>query len=288
MEIQTLKYFLTVAREENFTRAAQILHVTQPALSKQLKLLEGELGKKLFTRQSSGIRLTDEGKLLKKRAADLVELEEKILAEFTADELNGGEIFFGLAESFQIRHIAKEIRLLKNFYPELRWHIVSGDTEQLIDKLDSGILDFAVLAENPDARKYNFLQLPEPDVWGLLIPADDELARLEKIQFADLIGLPLFCSGQAWRNEISQWCGGKIDLLNLESSCKLSYNAAIFVREKLGYLLSFDKLINFDDLIFRPLSPKLETTLYLVWKKYPVFAQMAEKFLDAVKISFGK
>ena len=290
MNIQTLKYFLAVAREESFTRAAEILHITQPALSKQLKLLEDELGKKLFTRQVSGIKLTAEGILLKSRAENLVELSDKIVEEFNSmDDVTGGEIYFGLAESYQIRYLAREIRQLKNSYPNLHCNITSGDTEQVIGKLDKGILDFAVLAETPDFYKYNFLQFPAANVWGLIIPADDELARLEKIQFENLIGLPLFCSGQAWRKEIAEWCGGKIDKLHLEASFKLSYNGSIFVKEGLGYLLTFDKIIDVSEgsgLVFRPLSPKLETKLYLVWKKYPAFSPMAEKFLSRVQEKF--
>ena len=287
MDIKILKYFLTVAREENFTRAAEILHITQPALSKQLKILEEELGKKLFTRKSSGIKLTAEGILLKNRAENLIELSDKIVEEFHAmTDVTGGEIYFGLAESYQIRYLAKEISLLKKIYPNLHCHITSGDTEQVIDKLDSGILDFAVLAETPDFYKYNFLEFPEADVWGLIIPADDKLSEKNFIQFEDLIGLPLICSGQAWRKEISKWCGGKINELNLEISLKLSYNGAIFVQEKFGYLLTFDKIVNFENLIFRPLEPKLETKLYLVWKKYPNFSPMAEKFLNQIKTSF--
>ena len=289
MDIKSLKYFLTVAREENFTRAAQILYITQPALSKQLKLLEEEIGKKLFVRKNSGIKLTDTGKLLCNRAAEIVNLSEKILSEFKSDEVTGGEIFFGLAESYQIRYLAKEIRLLKNNYPNLHCHIISGDTEQVIDKLDNNILNFAVLAETPNFYKYNFLEFPEADEWGLIIPADDKLAQLEKIQFENLIDLPLFCSEQAWTREISEWCGGKINQLKLEMSLKLSYNGSIFVKEKLGYLLSFDKLIDVSTnsgLVFRPLYPKLETKLYLVWKKFPTFSPIAERFLEKIKISF--
>ena len=287
MNIQTLKYFLAAAREENFTRASEILHITQPALSKQLKLLEEELGKKLFTRQNSGIKLT-----AKSRAENLVELSDKIVEEFNSmDDITGGEIYFGLAESYQIRYIAREIRQLKNIYPNLHCHIISGDTEQVIGKLDGGILDFAVLAEPPDFYKYNFIPFPASDVWGLIIPADDELANLEKIRFENLVGLPLFCSGQAWKKEIAEWCGGRINELQLEISFKLSYNGSIFVKEKLGYLLSLDKIIDVSEgsgLVFRPLFPKLETKLYLVWKKYPVFSAMAEKFLNKIKTSFAE
>lgn len=289
MDIKTLKYFLAVAREENLTRAAQILFITQPALSKQLKFLEEELGKKLFVRKNSGIKLTDAGKLLCKRAAELVNLSDKIFEEFTAKKITGGEIYFGLAESYQIRFLAREIKNLKNFYPDFHYYITSGDTEQVIDKLDNGLLDFAALAETPNFYKYNFLPFPESDKWGLIIPEDDELARLEKISFENLIGLPLFCSGQGWEKDISRWCNGKIDELNLEGSFKLSYNASMFVKEKLGYLLTLEKIIDVSagsGLVFRPLFPELETKLYLVWKKFPTFSPMAEIFLEKIQIAF--
>ena len=289
MDVKILKYFLAVAREENLTRAAQILFITQPALSKQLKFLEEELGKKLFVRKNSGIKLTDAGKLLCKRAAELVNLSDKIFEEFTAKKITGGEIYFGLAESYQIRFLAREIKNLKNSYPDFHSHITSGDTEQVIDKLDNGLLDFAVLAETPNFYKYNFLAFPESDKWGLIIPEDDELARLEKISFENLIGLPLFCSGQGWEKDISRWCGGKIDESNLEGSFKLSYNASMFVKEKLGYLLTLGKIIDVSEksgLVFRPLFPELETKLYLVWKKFPTFSPMAEIFLEKIKIAF--
>ena len=153
MEIRTLRYFLAVAREENMSKAAEILHVTQPTLSKRLKSLEDELGKKLFTRHSFSIELTEEGVLLRNRAEDLIAMADKIEKEFVSlDDITGGELFLGLAESWQIRHLARTIREFKTRYPNLRYHITSGDTEQIADKLDKGILDFLVLAEQPDPR----------------------------------------------------------------------------------------------------------------------------------------
>ena len=122
MEIRTLRYFLAVAREENMTRAAEILHVTQPTLSKQLKSLEDELGKKLFTRHSFSIQLTEEGVLLRKRAEDLVKMADKIITEFiTLDDVTGGDVYFGLAESYQIRFLAREINTFKKIYLEIYW-----------------------------------------------------------------------------------------------------------------------------------------------------------------------
>ena len=164
MEIRTLRYFLAVAREENMTRAAELLHVTQPTLSKQLKSLENELGKKLFTRHSFSIRLTDEGILLRNRAEDLVSMADKIEQEFISlDDITGGDLYLGLAESYQIKYLARVIKVFKSRYPNLHYHITSGDTEQIADKLDKGLLDFLVLAEYPDNRKYEYIEFPESD-----------------------------------------------------------------------------------------------------------------------------
>ena len=289
MEIRTLRYFLAVAREENMTRAAEYLHVTQPTLSKQIQSLEDELGKKLFIRHSFSIELTEEGILLRKRAEDLVKMADKIAGEFAAlDDVTGGDIYFGLAESYQIRFLARTICEFKKTYPGLHYHITSGDTEQVTEKLDKSLLDFAVLAEMPDTSKYNYLCFPDVDIWGLVMPDDCPLAEKEFICADDLLGLPLFCSEQGWNRDIPHWCKEKMEKLHLEGSFRLSYNASLFVRERLGYLLTFDRLVNTSPesgLLFRPLYPKLETKIYLVWKKYQVFTPIAERMLDRLKKS---
>lgn len=291
MEIRTLRYFLAVAREENMTRAAEYLHVTQPTLSKQIQSLEDELGKKLFARHSFRIELTEEGILLRKRAEDLVSMADKIIGEFSAmDDVTGGDIHFGLAESYQIHYLAREIKQFKELYPGLRYHISSGDTEQVTEKLDKGVLDFAVLAEEPDTAKYHYLTFPEADVWGLVMPSEHPLAKKESILADDIVGLPLFCSEQGWRRDIPRWCGEKMDGLHLEGSFRLSYNASLFVREGLGLLLTFNRLIDTgpdSGLAFRPLAPKLETKMYLIWRKYQVFTPIAERMLAELRYRFA-
>ena len=290
MEIRTLRYFLTVAREENMTHAADILHVTQPTLSKAMKGLEEELGKKLFIRHSFSIQLTDEGLLLRNRAEDLVGMADRIEQEFVSlDDITGGDIYFGLAESYQIRYLAREIKAFRRQYPELRYHITSGDTEQVTEKLDKGLLDFSVLAEKPDTLKYEYIMFPQADVWGLVFPAEDPLAKKSVITADDLIDLPLFCSEQSWRSDIPRWCGDRISELRLEGSFRLSYNGSLFAREGLGYLLTFEHLIDTSPdsgLAFRPLSPKLENQLYLIWKKYQTFSPISERFLRHLQASF--
>ena len=285
-----MRYFLAVAREENMTRAAELLHVTQPTLSKQLKALEDELGKKLFTRHSFSIQLTEEGILLRKRAEDLVKMADKITTEFLAmDDTLGGDVYFGMAESYQIRYLAAAIRKFKDTYPDLHYHITSGDTEQVIEKLDKGVIDFAVLAQEPNFAKYHYLTFPAADLWGVVMPKDCKLAKKNAINVDDLSGLPLFCSEQGWNHDISKWCGNRMDKLRLEGSFRLSYNGSLFVRERLGYLLTFEYLIDTgpdSGLVFRPLTPKLETKIYLIWKKYQVFTPIAERLLEKMKVEF--
>ena len=290
MEIRILRYFLAVAREENMTRAAETLHVTQPTLSKALKALEDELGRKLFTRHSFSITLTQEGALLRDRAEDLIAMADKIEKEFLSlDDITGGDLYFGLAESYQIRYLARELHTLKDRYPGLQYHITSGDTEQVTEKLDMGLLDFAVICDAPNAKKYESIQFPEGDIWGLILPANAPLAEKDEIRIHDLIGLPLFTSEQGWEGDIKAWAGDRFRELHLEGSFRLAYNASIFVREGLGYQLSFRNLVDVSEnsgLTFRPLFPKLETKLYLIWNRYQAFSPIAERFLTQVRSSF--
>lgn len=287
MEIRTLRYFLAVAREENMTRAAEVLHVTQPTLSKQIKSLERELGQKLFVRHSFSIELTDEGRLLQERAADLVRLADRIEGEFASmGDVTGGDIHLGLAESWQVRRLAREIASFRETHPGLRYHVSSGVTAEVCERLDRGVLDFALLAEEPNADKYESLRFPQADVWGLVVPADSPLASRASLTVDDLAGLPLLCSGQGWRVDIPRWAGERMGELVLAGEFGLPYNASLFVREGLGYLLTFDHLVGTGGetgLEFRPLEPRLETPAYLVWRRGQPLSPIAASFLDHLR-----
>ncbi len=282
-----MRYFLEIAREGNMTRAAETIHVSQPTLSKQMKDLERELGKKLFIRKSTSLSLTDEGMLLRKRAEDILDMVDKTTDEFKAlNEISGGEVHIGCAESHQIKYLAQAIRSFKKKYPLFRYHLTSGNTEQVTERLDRGLIDFAVIVEPPNLSRYNYLELPETDRWGLIMKTDDPLARRERICFEDLAGLDLICSEQGMKFDITRWCGEKADTLNLTGTLNLAYNGSVFVKEGLGYMLTFDKIINtgFDSgLCFRPLEPALETKMYVIWKKYQVFTPIAELLLQELK-----
>lgn len=287
MEIRVLRYFLEVAREGNITHAAERLHISQPTLSKQLKELETELGKKLFVRGNYNVRLTNEGMLLRKRAEDILDMVGKTEAEFKAlGQVDGGDIRIGCAESDGIRHLARRIKELQTEYPRIHIHLYSGDTEDLAERLDRGLLDFAVLAQSVDLAKYNYLEFPGVDTWGVVMRKDSPLAQKETVQIEDLLGLPLICSRQGIREDIPKLFQEQTDSLNIVATFNLAYNGGILVREGVGYALTFDKLLNTgpdSELCFRPLTPALETKLYMVWKKYQVFSPAAELLLKEMR-----
>lgn len=289
MEIRVLRYFIEIAREGGMSRAAQSLHVSQPTLSKQMKELEEELGKKLFKRGSTSVSLTDEGMLLRKRAEDILEMVDKTTDEFKAlDMVTGGDVKIGCAESYLIKHLARSIKRLKEKCPMLRYHLSSGNTEQVAEKLDRGLLDFAVIVEPPDLSKYNYIEIPGADIWGLLMRRDNPLAKKESISADDLMGLELICSAQAMKSDIPRWCGERADMLNLSGTVNLAYNGSVFVKEGLGCMLTFDRLADTgseSELCFRPLFSVLETKMYVIWKKYQVFTPIADMLIKDLKCS---
>ncbi len=287
MGIRVLRYFLEIARIGNMSRAAETLHVSQPTLSKQMKELEQELGKKLFRRGSVGLTLTDEGMLLRKRAEDILDMVDKTTDEFHAlDTVTGGEVHIGCAESHQIKYLARIIKEFREDYPLFRYHLTSGNTEQVVERLDRGLIDFAVIVEPPNLSKYNYIEVPETNAWGLVMKKDDPLASKKSIEADDLMGLPIICSAQAMQVDIPRWCGEKADMLDLSGTINLAYNGSVFVKEGVGYMLSFDNLIDTgtnSPLTFRPLNPPLETKMYVIWKKYQVFTPIAELLIDEMK-----
>lgn len=290
MDIRVLKYFLAVAREENITKAAEVLHISQPPLSRQLKDLEDELGKQLFIRGKRKITLTEEGLVLRKRAEEILELLEKTRAELSAaDDGVSGDVYIGGAETDGIRTIAKTMKALLRDYPQVRFHFFSGNAESVTERLDKGLLDFGILLEPADMTKYDFTKLPGTDVWGVLMRKDSPLARQACVKPRDLFGLPVIVSNQVMvKNEISGFLSGKYEKLNIVATYNLLFNAALMVEEGVGYALCLDKIINTSAdsaLCFRPLEPKMEVGLNIVWKKYQVFSKPARIFLERLQKS---
>lgn len=296
MELRVLRYFLAVAREGSITGAADLLHMTQPTLSRQLKDLEQELGKKLFIRSSHSITLTDEGMLLRNRAEEIIEMVGKLEAEFSSmEDTVSGDVYIGCGETEIMKQIARVIKDLQISYPNIRYHLYSGNEDDVTERLDKGLLDFAILIQPANLSKYNYINIPDKDVWGVVMRKDSTLALKEAIQAKDLVNVPLICSRQAIkqtlsRNEFVDWFGEDFDKLNIVTTFNLAYNAAIMVEEGIGYALTLDKIVNTSsdrNLCFRPLEPRLESGLNIVWKKHQLFSAAADIFLKAIQSKFA-
>lgn len=291
IEFRVLQYFLAVAREQNISSAAQSLHLTQPTLSTQLKALENELGKQLLIRGTKGSRkvlLTEEGMLLRKRAEEILELVRMTKSELSlSDEVIAGDIYIGTGESDMIRIFAKAAKSIQQKYPDIHYHILSGNSAFVQEHLDKGLIDFGIVYGPVDTAVYNSIKIPLHDTWGVLMRKDAPLANQAYVQSHDLLDKPLIISAQeADTCPMSNWFAQDIDKLNVVATYNLVFNASLLVDEGLGYALCFDKLINVSGdshLCFRPLFPKMKAEASIIWKRYQIFSKATQKFMDALQ-----
>lgn len=288
MDVRVLRYFLTIAREESISGAADFLHITQPTLSRQIKDLEDELGTQLLIRGSRNVTLTESGIFLRNRAEEIISLVDKTEAEMTApEEIITGHIYIGGGETDAMRITAKAAKELQLKHPQIKYHLFSGNADDVKEKIDKGLLDFGIIVEPADIKKYDFLRLPATDKWGLLMRKDHPLAKKDFIHPKDLWDIPLICSAQSKAfDNIAGWIGINMDELNIVTTYNLLFNASLMVDEGLGCALCLDKLINTSgnsNLCFKPLQPELTVHLDIIWKKYQVFSRAAEAFLKQLK-----
>ena len=285
MELRVLKYFLAVAREENITKAAALLHLTQPTLSRQLMQLEEELGVQLFRRSRYHIELTEDGMLLRRRAQELVDLAEKTTREFTMRETElMGEIAIGAGETRSMSFLSRAMVSFRERYPKVTFRIFSATADDVKERLDTGLLDMGLLTEPVDVGRYAFCRMKERDRWGVLVRLDSPLAGLDSVTPDDLEQVPLIISGrERVQRELANWFGDRWERLQIAASFNLILNAANMVRYGVGTALSFDLNFSFDDLRFIPLSPTMDTGTVLVWKKDQVLTPAVEAFHEHIK-----
>lgn len=285
MDIRVLRNFLAVARVENITRAAESLHIAQPSLSKQLMNLEKELGKQLLIRGKRKIKLTEDGILLRKRADEIVALLEKTKQEIRLDTAEiSGKISIGGTPTKKVLQVASALR---KKYPGIQFDFFSGDATDVLERLDHGSLDFAILLEPIDTSKYKYISLPDFDCWGLLMPNDCELAEKSVIRREDLCTAPLIIHRRVGlQRKIELWAQTELEHMNIAATYNVINGLpAQFVKSGLGYfLISEDRAAGYDpEVCFRPLFPQLELHYALVWKRYPVFHKASAIFLNEFK-----
>lgn len=291
MELRVLQYFLAIAREQSIVRAAESLHLSQPTLSTQIKNMEEELGKQLLIRGTKGSRkvtLTEEGMILRKRAEEILDLVQKTENEVTCtNNIVMGDIYIGTGETDGIRILAKAAKSLQVSWPGIHYHISSGNSTFVMERLDKGLLDFGIVFGRVDLTKYNALKIPVKDVWGVLMRNDSSLASKEAVSPEDLWDKPLIISQQENKGGmLTQWLKRQTTELNIVATYNLLFNASLLVDEGLGYAIGFDKIINTtgnSSLCFRPLIPRLEEEMSMIWKKYQIFSKPAEKFIGVLQ-----
>ncbi|QQU18721.1 LysR family transcriptional regulator [Enterococcus casseliflavus] len=291
MELKNLTTFLAVAEKETISAAAKHLHLSQPSLSRQLMDLEKELGVTLFTRGNRKITLTEDGLLFRKRAEEIVELLEKTRSEFLSPrDTIAGNVSIGAGETYVIQLLGKIIKEIQVEYPNVKFHLFSGNADEVKERLDKGLLDFGVVISPADVKKYHSLRLPAKDTWGVLMRKDSPLAVKEVITPKDLWDVPLITSRQSLvSSELSKWLKKDLKKLTVVATYNLVYNASKLVEEGVGYGLTLDKLVNFapdSPLCFRKLSPALESNLDVIWKNTQVFSKASGLFLERMKERF--
>ncbi len=291
MELRVLEYFLTVVREENISRAAEVLHVTQPTLSRQIKDLEEELHTTLFIR-GKRLTLTDSGIMLRRRAEEVIALMHKIDSEFQEQEELSGIISIGSGGLTAAKILPELIRLFRERYPLVSFEIITGNADHIKEKLEHGILDFGFLLEPVEIEKFDYLRMPVKEKWGVLLPANHPLAQEQAVTRKQLKELPLIVTSRtALQREIGEWLRYPISELDIVGTHNLINNAVPLVEHGIACALTIEGAVDMFDparFAFRPLMPELSMTSVFAWKKLSPYSGASGKFLEYIKSIHSK
>lgn len=289
IETRLLHYFLAIAREQNITKAAESLYVTQSTLSKQMMDLEKQLGKQLFIRGKRKLTLTEEGCFLRNRAQEIMELLDNTESVFHADgEILSGHITIGCGETIAMDYIAGILADFHKRYPDVVLHTHSADADGVLERLDKGLADMGLLLGPIRREKYDYMNIRQKDIFGLLMPKNCELAGQDTINIDQLKSLPLIMAEQTFSgHQVLDWFASDYSVLNVVATYNLIYNATFMVERGIGYALCLDRLVNTEgrNLTFRPIVPELSVDLYIVTKKYQTFSPAVRVFIEQLKTS---
>ncbi len=282
MELRVLNYFLAIAREENFTKAARQLHVTQPTLSRQIADLERELGVKLFIRSNHNIVLTEEGMILKRRAQEILTLADRTKQDFLQKDQNlSGTISIGSGEFRSTEYLAEIIAAFRKEHPGVKYEIYSGNAGNIRDYIERGLLDIGLMSEPVDMRRYNFINMPIREQWGVFVPEHSPLSEKKSITPEDLSGMSIVtATGDFNQSRIGKWLGNFRQQVEIAATANLPYNEAVLAKENIGVMIGIDLNCAYEGLRFIPLNPVLEVSTVLGWKKDQIFSAATSSFID--------
>lgn len=293
MELRTLRYFLAAAQEENMTKAAEILHVTQPTLSRQIMDLERELGVTLMLRGKNGLTLTDDGRFFRQRAQEIIELTDRLEKDIAGQKKDiSGMVVIGASEVGGSQTLAKLIKEFSEKYPSVQFTLYNETVDNIKDRLDKGLVDIGLLLEPIDVTKYDYVRLDRQDTWGLLLRDDHPLAERGSLTAEDVVSCPLLLPlRENIRAEILHWLGRDEDELRIPLFYTLLSNAALMVAEGLGCAFCMDGALAIRSdphLRFIPLEPRRMTHSVLVWRKNNLFSPAASLFIQEANMLRAK
>ncbi|MCI8669001.1 MAG: LysR family transcriptional regulator [Lachnospiraceae bacterium] len=285
MELRVLNYFLMVAREENITKAAQLLQVTQPTLSRQLMQLEEELGVKLFDRTSHSIILTNEGMLLKRRAQEMLTLAEKAKMELKQDEKSlTGKISIGSGELRSMDELAEWISVFQENHPLVTFELFSGTADSIKRQMENGTIDLGLLLEPVDTAKYEFIRMKTKEEWCALVPDTSIFAEKGFVTPEDIAACPVLLPVRnPVKNELASWLGDYAKDLNVLSTFNLLYNATVMARKNSGLILAIKLNCSYEGLTFVPFKPSMTLSSVLTWKERQIFSPTTTAFIEFIK-----
>lgn len=292
IETRLLHYFLTVARERNITSAAKALHITQPTLSRQMALLENEIGAKLFVRDSRPLSLTDEGLLLRRRAEEILELLKKTETEVSSrEEQVEGTISIGCGELASVKLLTELIADFSRRHPRVVFDIYTANADQVKRRMDDGLTDIGLMLEPVDMEHFEYIRMPVRERWAAVVPAGVPLAKWEHVSAKELAGIPVILpSRQKVYDEVASWFGSYYEKLRIIGVSNLSTNAALMVQAGLGYALIIEGALPFlkqSEIRMVPLYPELTATSVLAWKRGQPFPTAVNRFLHFAKCFLG-
>jgi DNA-binding transcriptional LysR family regulator len=287
MKLRVLRYFLTVVREGNITRAAEVLHITQPTLGRQLMKLEDELDTQLIVRGKREIKLTEAGRLLVKRAEEILALVNKAEGEITSD-LVTGKISIGSGESVMTSQVlSRLIRKFHNKYPEVKFDLFTGNASDIKEKINKGLIDIGLLINPVEVSSYSTINLKEKESWGILLLKGDPLAKKSKVTAADLKNSNLIISKRSTiEKKMADFFAESFSEINFIASYNLIYNALTLVENGLGYALGLEsslKIGQSNKICFRPLSPSLKSSCTFIWQNKQIFSSTVSAFIDLIR-----
>lgn len=287
MELNILQNFLVIAQTGNISKAAQILHLSQPALSRQLQALESELGVTLVKRSSRQLNLTAAGSYLVQRAQEIIAMVKKTENDLSTTAIPSGDLYIGCGETQGVQYLAQAVKIMHERYPQIHIQLLSGSGDDLRYKMKTGLLDFALLLDPTQMTNFNFITIPYTDNWGLLLHSSHPLATKQVIRPQDVNSLPAIFPRQHYNfNQLENWLGHPISSQMIIGTYNLLFNAALLVQENVGVAYCLNNLIEtmaIHDLVFRPLQPVLATKSNFVWLKDRPLSTAAECFLHIVK-----